>query len=73
MITTVDGKIIIFIIGISVKIVKFSVFKNSLVNTIAMHIKGSIIFKFLWVVYCIKTFIIFILIVIKDTGIPTHI
>ena len=52
--TTANEKFEIFIIGISIKIIKLSVLENSTVKKVSMHIKISMILKFLWVGYRIK-------------------
>ena len=71
--TGVGVKIIVYIMRSSIKIVKFGVLGDILVNIVSMHIKSSMRFNYGLVVYIIKPFFILSLIVIKDTGTPIHI
>ena len=66
----VNNKFIIFIICISKQILKFSVLNNITANIVSVNFKGSIIFKFLWVIYCIKPLIVLSVSIIKDNGVP---
>ena len=69
---TVDSKIIIFIIGIHIKIVKFGVLEYIPVNIVSIHMKSSMTWYFWWVRYIIELLIDFRFSLIKYTGIPIH-
>ena len=70
---TVNDKVIMFIIDMIIRIVKFSVLNNTLVKIVSLNIKRYIRFKFRWVRYHVKPLIILRLGGIMDTGIPLYI
>ena len=45
--TTVNCELIIFIVGIRIKVLKLGILDNNMVNIVPMHTKRSMIFKFL--------------------------
>ena len=66
---TVKIKVLIFIMGICIKIVKLCVLENSPVNIVSMYIKRSTILKCWWIQNITKIFIILSFIGIKNTWI----
>ena len=71
--TNFNGKVILFIKGITIKIVRISYLSNSPLKIVFMHIKRFMRCKFLWAKVSIKVSIVFSFILIKDTGISVYI